>query len=376
MVKKPLSAAWHLYLTAVVLSCSVVYALYLQWHNLPHEEPPLELAVAEAPPPVPASSARQFADAFYEEVDRALDTRGLWPALISKQRGEIDRIEVQVPADLPLAEVNLTLSLAAQAHGGHVLRAVEIQRDVQVEMTCGFDSLHTTSILLKTTSHRRRTGQIALVIDDFGEHSRHYERFCDVQQRLTLAILPNAGPVTAITDLARENGHDLLIHLPMEPDDYPTQNPGKGAIMSHYSEDQVRSALQQALKRIPDAVGFNNHMGSKITRDEGIMHTLLKEAKKKRLLFLDSRTTPHSVAYELAQSLGVPSLRRDVFIDEVDDRAAIEAALWNLAAQASRTGHAIGIGHERTNTLLALERVLPRLEQRGFRFASLEQLIP
>ena len=106
------------------------------------------------------------------------------------------------------------------------------------------------------------------------------------------------------------------------------------------------------------------------------MHTLLTEAKKKRLLFLDSRTTPHSIAYELAQSLGVPSLRRDVFIDEVDDRAAIEAALWNLAAQASRTGRAIGIGHDRINTLLALERVLPRLEQRGFRFASLEQFTP
>ena len=376
MVKKPRSAAWHLYLTAAVLSCAVVYALYLQWRNLPHEEHPLELAVAETPPSVPASSARQFADAFYEEVDSALDARGLWPALISKQRGKIDRIEVQVPADLPLAEVNLTLALAARAHGGHVLRAVETQRDVQVEMICGFDSLHTTSIFLKTTSQRRRTGQIALVIDDFGGHSQHYKRFCDLQQRLTLAILPNAGPVTAIADHARENGHDLLIHLPMEPDDYPTQNPGKGAIMTHYSEDQVRAALQQALRRIPDAVGFNNHMGSKITRDEGIMHTLLTEAKKKRLLFLDSRTTPHSVAYELAQSLGVPSLRRDVFIDEVDDRMAIEAALWNLAAQASRTGRAIGIGHDRTNTLLALERVLPRLEQRGFRFASLEQFTP
>ena len=376
MVKKPPSAAWHLYLTAAVLSCALVYALYLQWRNLPHEEHPLELAVAETPPPVPASSARQFADAFYKEVDSALDSRGLWPALISKQRGKIDRIEVQVPADLPLAEVNLTLALAARAHGGYVLRAVETQRGMQVEMTCGFDSLHTTSIFLKKTTQRRRTGQIALVIDDFGGHSRHYKRFCDLQQRLTLAILPNAGPVTAIADRARQNGHDLLIHLPMEPDDYPTQNPGKGAIMAHYSEGQVRSALQQALKRIPEAVGFNNHMGSKITRDESIMHTLLTEAKKRHLLFLDSRTTPHSVAYELAQSLGVPSLRRDIFIDEVDDRAAIEAALWDLAAQASRMGRAIGIGHDRTNTLFALERVLPRLEQRGFRFASLGQLTP
>lgn len=376
MVKKPRSATWHFYLTAVVLFGTIGCAIYLQWRGLPDDEPMPEPAVAEAPPPVPASSARQFADAFYEEVDRALEERGLWPALIRKQRGDIDHIDVQVPADLPLAEVNLTLARAARTHGGRVLQAVETRRDAQVEMTCGFDSLHTTSIFLKTTSQRRRTGQIALVIDDFGERSRLYKRFCDLQQHLTLAILPNAGPVSAIASRARRSGHDLLIHLPMEPDDYPTQDPGHGAIMADYSEEEVRAALQQALQRIPNAVGFNNHMGSKITRNEHIMRTLLSEAKKRRLLFLDSRTTPHSVAYELAQSLGVPSLRRDVFIDEVDDRAAIEAALWNLAAQASRTGQAIGIGHDRTNTLLALERVLPRLEQRGFRFASLEQLTP
>ena len=105
------------------------------------------------------------------------------------------------------------------------------------------------------------------------------KRFCDLQQHVTLAILPNAGPVTAIADRARKNGHDLLIHLPMEPDDYPAQDPGNGAIMAHYSEGEVRSVLQRALKRIPHAVGFNNHMGSKITRDERIMRTLLAEAK-------------------------------------------------------------------------------------------------
>ena len=135
---------------------------------------------------------------------RALDARGLRPALPANNAAN-DRIEA-VPADLPLAEVNLTLALAARAHGGHVLRAIEAQRDVQVEMTCGFDSLHTTSIFLKTTSQRRRTGQIALVIDDFGGHSQHYKRFCDLQQRLTLAILPNAGPVTAIAIAPAKTG--------------------------------------------------------------------------------------------------------------------------------------------------------------------------
>ena len=376
MVKQPRSAAWHLSLSALLVVCAICSALYLQWRDRPRTEPVTEPILAEQPTPIPASSAEQFADAFYEEIDQALEERGLWPALVRKERGAIDRIAVQVPADLPLAEINLSLTKVALAHGGRVLSAVETKRGARVELTCGFDSLQTTSIVLTTTPQRRRTGSIALVIDDFGETSRLYKRFCALQQHLTLALLPNAGPVGAIARQAQQGGHDLLIHLPMEPEDFPSQDPGDGAIMSHYSDDQVRSTLRQALKNVPAAVGFNNHMGSKVTRDERIMRALLSEAKLRRLLFLDSRTTPHSVAYDIAQSLGVPSVRRDVFIDEVDEREAIEAALWNLAEQASRTGSAIGIGHDRTNTLLALERVLPRLERRGFRFASLEQLTP
>ena len=123
MAKKPRSAAWHLYLTAVVPCCAVGYALYAQWRALPHEEPPPEPVVAEELPPAPASSARQFADAFYEEVDRALEARGLWPALIRKERGEIDRIYVQVPADLPLSWRSTQRSHWPHRHTADAVRA-------------------------------------------------------------------------------------------------------------------------------------------------------------------------------------------------------------------------------------------------------------
>ena len=117
-------------------------------------------------------------------------------------------------------------------------------------MTCGFDSLHTTSIFLKTTPQQRRTGQIALVIDDFGEHSRLHKRFCDLQQHVTLAILPNAGPVTAIADRARKNGHDLLIHLPMEPRRLSRTGPGQ---RRHYG------ALQRGRSALRAAAGAQTH---------------------------------------------------------------------------------------------------------------------
>ncbi len=76
-----------------------------------------------------------------------------------------------------------------------------------------------------------------------------------------------------------------------------------------------------------------------------------------------------------AIGMDIPALSRDLFIDPVDDRQAIEAQLWELASLAGRAGLAIGIGHDRENTLLALQAVLPRLETRGFRVVPLSHLV-
>ncbi|MGY8823872.1 MAG: divergent polysaccharide deacetylase family protein [Candidatus Latescibacterota bacterium] len=372
LVKKSRSATWHLVLSAVVLVAAVATALYIEWRDRP--EPVAELAPPEAAQTLAlATGARQFADAFYSDIDRALEERGLWPELVRKERGTIDQIRVRVPADLPLAEINLSLTLAAQERGGRILQAIETRANKRIEMKYGFDSLHTTSIVLTRSKERRRTGRIAIVLDDFGSDSRLVERFCALTQPLTLAILPNTGPVDALVERARQSGHQIILHLPMEPTDYPTQDPGLNAVMLHQSDEEVRQTLRHALEQVPGAIGFNNHMGSKATADERVMRLLLEEAKARELLFLDSRTTNASIAYDLAQKMGVASLRRDSFIDEIDERQAIEAKLWDLAEMAGRTSSAIAIGHDRENTLLALESILPRLEMRGFRFETLDK---
>lgn len=367
LVKKPRSAVWHLLLSALLLVAAASTALFLQWRNRPLTEPdsaPVEQAQYA---PVPASDARQFADALYLDIDRALEERGLWPSLIRKRRGEVDRIEVAVPADLPLAEINLAITLATQAHGGRVLRAVETQREARVEMECGFESLHTTSIVLTPSAQRRRTGAIALVIDDVAEDSRLYQRFCALTQHITLTLVPGVGPIEAIAERAAASGHDLLVGLPTALDDRAARD---------LDDEAVRQALRNALKRVPAAVGLSNRADSENGGQERILRALMSEAKARNLLFFDGRAAPHSPVGDLGQEAGVRALQRDALIDEIDERDAIEAKLWSLAETAGRTGSAIGIGRDRQNTLIALERMLPRLENRGFRFASLGQLAP
>jgi len=376
MVKRPPRPFWHLVLSGVLVLVAVVALLHAQWRDRPQEPTP-----PPTPPiAVPAADGLALADTLYTAVEAALDELGIWPDLITRTRRDSgpDLIRVLVPVDLPLAVVNLHLTRFVETAGGQVLRAAESVAGGRVEMSCGFAGEATTRFLLeRARRERRRTGQIAIVLDDFGHMSwdkRLIERFCALTQPLTLAVLPNEGKVDDILQLAEERGHEVILHLPMEPED-PEKDPGPGAIRTNASDEEIREQVRDALRKVPSAVGINNHMGSKATADSRVMEQVLGELQVRGLFFLDSRTSAESVAFGLAKGMGVPTLSRDLFIDPVDDRQAAEAQLWELAARAARSGSAIGIGHDRESTLLALEAVLPRLETRGFRFVPLSALV-
>lgn len=358
----------------ILVLTAVAILLYRQWR----ERSPERQLIALLPPPVySAADAPALADTLYARAELALEELGIWADLVYKTRDDPDRIEVRVPADLPLPVVNLHLTHFVEGGGGRVLRAVETIPGQRLEMRCGFDSVATTLFLLERERElRRRVGQIAIVLDDFGYMSWDeslIEHFCALPQLLTFAVLPNEGGVAAIVDLVQSHGHQVILHLPMEPDD-PEKDPGEEAIRSDQTDGEIRQRVRQALRRVPGAAGVNNHMGSRATADSRVMEQVLQVLKEEQLFFLDSRTTTETVAYALAKGLGVPALSRDLFIDQIDDPQAIESQLWNLAALAARGGQAIGIGHDRQNTLLALRAVLPRLETRGFRFVLLSQL--
>jgi len=382
MVRRYRRQVWHLVLSGLVVAVAIIAVLYLQWQS---QSPPPVVAAALSPPTEPQTpiNPATLAAALYAGTDETLGDMGIWSELIHKTRAQqassgavaLDTVVVKVPADLPLVCVNLGLTLFVESRGGQIIRAVERRRSTRVEMRCGLDGVPTTLFLLKRAPHiQRRSGKIAIVLDDFGSMSNLVERFCALPQTLTLAVLPNEGQVKTIIDLARHNGHEILVHLPMEPQDYPAKNPGKNAIFAHQDSTEIRALVRATLRKVPGAVGLNNHMGSRATADTRIMEQVLLEVKKHDLLFLDSRTTPASVAYDMARSMAIPAARRDLFIDPIDHIKIVQEKLWQLAELAVRNGQAIGIGHDREQTLLALETMMPRLEARGFRFVSISKL--
>ena len=375
---------WHLGLTALLLAGAVLSALVLHKRS----EEPATGPILPSLPPATATDAHAFAESLHSQVDTALAELGIWPGLIRKQRATgdslavVDHISVRVPADLPLTTVNLSLSRFVRWHGGHVFEG--IQRSAgRVDVRCGLDTVETTLFSLRQDSRlKRRTGRIAIVLDDFGSASGDdlLQRFCSLPQPLTMAVLPNEGQASTIVDLAHRHGHEVLLHLPMEPRDYPEKDPGAGAIFTNQDDDTIRRLVRLALARIPAAVGVNNHMGSRATADSRVMEQVLAELKHHRLFFLDSRTTAESLGLAVASAIGLPAAQRDLFIDPVDEDGrvqseTVEGQLWRLAAIAVADGQAIGIGHDREQTLLALEAVLPRLESRGHRFVPVSELI-
>jgi polysaccharide deacetylase 2 family uncharacterized protein YibQ len=169
---------------------------------------------------------------------------------------------------------------------------------------------------------------------------------------------------------------EVILHLPMEPEGYPEVNPGPGAILVGMSEAEVAATVRLALDALPHVTGVSNHMGSRATADRPTMARLMKVLAHEGLFFLDSLTTPRSVAGEEARRAGVPTLANRIFLDQVQpDRDTIRAALARLLRVAQRTGFAVGIGHPYAETVAVLRAELPRLQREGVRFVTLSELL-
>jgi len=213
---------------------------------------------------------------------------------------------------------------------------------------------------------------IAIVIDDLGLLEAATESAIALDPSFTLAFLPYGDKASDLATKAHKAGHEVLLHMPMEPDG--PFDPGPDALLTGLDHDEIRKRLGLALARVPPAMGLNNHMGSRFTTDAEAMAVVLDEVNARGMMMLDSVTTPNSVVGDLAQALGVPSGSRDVFLDNNRDPALIHQQLDELERIARATGSAIALGHPYQETIAVLTEWLPAARQRGFRLVPLSRL--
>jgi hypothetical protein len=218
--------------------------------------------------------------------------------------------------------------------------------------------------------------RLALVIDDLGyAQPELVTRLCSLPVPFSVAVLPYQEHTRESAEIAHRLGKEVMLHLPMEPIGYPGpgRDPGPNAILFNLPEPEIRRRVRLALDEVPHRVGVNNHMGSRITPDRLRMGWVLQELKARKCFFVDSRTEKDSVAYDVAEQLGVPSVQRRVFLD--DDKAFPEMEKqWERALKlAEKDGSVLIIGHIYPETVEALEKLVLRSKGQ-VRFVTAGQL--
>lgn len=235
------------------------------------------------------------------------------------------------------------------------------------------DGIPETAITLPSSSETGTLPAVALIIDDMGYDPKLDMAFLKIPAPLSFAFLPYAPFTKPMVKRAHSNLRNVLVHLPMEPESGAV-DPGPGVLVTSMTPATLLDLLNKEIDAVPGAIGVNNHMGSKFTKDKRAMEVLMSGLKKRGLFFIDSRTTKYSVAYDTARVMGVPSMSRAVFLDHDHDEKEITRQLYRLVKIAKARGQALGIGHPFPETYRVLVRELPKI-RKEVRIVPVELLV-
>lgn len=206
---------------------------------------------------------------------------------------------------------------------------------------------------------------VAIVIDDFGNGMTGTEEMLKLPVKFTAAVMPFMPTTKQDAEAAHKLGHDVIVHMPMEPNKGKKKWLGPGALTSDLTDEEIRKRVEAAIADVPYAIGMNNHMGSKITADERIMRIVLTVCKEHGLFFLDSRTTYKTVIPKIAEEVGVPLVSNDVFLDDVYTEQHISKQISLLRKLLETNESCVTIGHvgpPGKKTASVLKQSIPEME--------------
>lgn len=219
-----------------------------------------------------------------------------------------------------------------------------------------------------------RATYLAIILDDGGYGGPDTARILALDNRLTLAILPDTPFIRQTAEDAAALGFEIMLHMPMQTG-RNGRNTFPGELDLTMTREEIHARTLECIAQLPQAVGVNNHTGAAFTEDEEKIRWFLEVVKDQGIYFVDSRTTAGSRAYDVAVELGIPSANRDIFLDNSNDPDEIREQLKALIQLSRSRGAAVGIGHFRRNTVDVLEEELPKLEAMGIILTHVSELL-
>ena len=233
-------------------------------------------------------------------------------------------------------------------------------------LCCLTGAAHATPASHNATPHK---AYLSLIIDDLGQNLPRDRRVLALPGPVTTAVMPDTPHAAEFAREAHKAGKIVILHMPMDP------ATGPFAWHPDLPVDELEKRLNAAFKAVPYASGINNHMGSRMTSQPQAMAWLMGNLQQRHKFFVDSRTSAQTVAAAQAQKIGLASVSRDVFLDDVRTEQAIAMQLETAIKLARKQGSAVMIGHPYPQTLAVLERELPKLKAQGIDWIDIRQMI-
>ncbi|MGG6311516.1 divergent polysaccharide deacetylase family protein [Paenibacillus macerans] len=222
-----------------------------------------------------------------------------------------------------------------------------------------------------------RSRKLAVIIDDLGNHMGGTDDIIAMPVKLTVAVMPFLKTSQEDARRAHEHGHDVIVHLPMEPKQGQPEWLGPGAILSGMTDAEIRKRVDEAIDQVPYAAGINNHMGSKVTGDERVMSIIFDVCRERGLFFVDSKTNYWSVIPRLSREKGLPRLENDIFLDDVNSAEHISGQLRKVLELLNERESCVTIGHvgiQGQKTAAVLKKYIPLLQAEGVEFIGITDL--
>ncbi|MDD9269896.1 divergent polysaccharide deacetylase family protein [Paenibacillus sp. MAHUQ-63] len=222
-----------------------------------------------------------------------------------------------------------------------------------------------------------KSKKVAIVIDDFGNNMEGTAEMLDLPIPFTVAVMPFLPSTKQDAQLAHDKGHEVILHLPMEPVRGKKSWLGPGALTTDLSSDEIRKRIVAAVEDVPYAIGINNHMGSKVTADERIMNILVDICKERNLILLDSRTSPKSLIGKLASRKGVPFSENQLFFDDLYTYSHISKQMVRFKKLVHDRDLVIAIGHvgpPGKKTASVIKEAIPSIQKEAS-FVPLSQTV-
>ncbi|MBN1165147.1 MAG: divergent polysaccharide deacetylase family protein, partial [Candidatus Krumholzibacteriota bacterium] len=290
-------------------------------------------------------------------------------------------IRARVPAARSLIQVNAAITKEVESMGARVRAGVEKSGGRSLEMEIGTRRTVTHRCYFRRGGGKRAEEKrsavgpvMAILVDDFGSfNNRLVKDFLALEASLTISVIPGLKYSGKICRQARDAGKEILCHLPMEPEGGGKEVGDIPLVRVAMKDKTIEDIVNKALRSTPGVVGMNNHQGSLATTDRRVMEAVLRVCRKRKLFFVDSKTTPRSVVVETALSLGVPSVGNDLFLDNRGEDT--RENMKKLLSIAVRRGRVTGIMHVKQDSLEHLRWLIREAREQGVTLITISEMI-